>query len=522
MIQHHSQNRTEHAHPQQVPPESAALPTETRWREPNNRWPVVAVLNRQNRGGVDVAGTGFYVRSNALVDVLAGVPDDVELLYLVGPAPGKYRDVRAWARGPMPQGWVRGSHYYGGEPIFKFRRPDGRRLKMLAGSTWGFTGADPADFIAVLRWLDDALSRSDVFRGARLMDTPLATGRMLWQGSIDFDKRTNKPRTWPILPAELQQLVTGTSAQGRVEWFGGESRNVAHGLLELDGRLMYAACARELGIGPGTHSPPRDHSIASQRDFQRVKDDLSFMPGRYRVRFMVPAGWAHIGLLGHFAENVRTYPSEPGFVGEGWSDGAELLLAADNDWTFDVIECITFERADGTKGPLDRWVTALLTLEENAGPQAGRAVRLMIVKTIGGFAMRSREVERSAPAELHGEVPAKYHPRLIDGEWRWSEPAAVALPDLAHPEWSSQVWGRCRARMAGFALGVPREQLLGIGLDALWLDAMPSETEPGPALEPKPEKVAVGRLRQKAFVSGPLPPLSSIDQLRAIRNVRRG
>lgn len=84
-------------------------------------------------------------------------------------------------------------------------------------------------------------------------------------------------------------------------------------------------------------------------------------------------------------------------------------------------------------------------------------------------------------------------------------------PQQCHPEWSAAIWSRVHIRVAKALLSVPREAVVAVRGDAIYL------TDRAPEIDEQDDG-AVGRLRVKGYVSGPLPAPQGWPALRAAIN----
>lgn len=404
-------------------------------------------------------------------------------------APGR-RSVRVVLCGPRPggdlagfrswivdgDGWTADGHYLASltVPVLRYKR-DGRTVEMLRAATWlGPTRGDtarPDEVREAMERCGEAIRRQ--FPGSVMLATPATTGRELLVRSLP------EGAVWPVLPPELQTLVRSTATQGRIEPLLAPGRH--GGLYAYDGRLMYAALTRRLpggrwrhGSGPLPGGRCQPKGCGSCRHHGGTSGEACpYRAGRYRVTFRVPPGWAHVGILPALGPDGWSWPSEPGTVHEGWVDGAELHLAHEHGWSVAVHEWIVWDGYDET-GPLDSWTRLLVTAHDklHGNDLAAAAVRAIILHGIGAFHGRGHLVSHhTAWVDAH-EVPATAVAiRPEDDGLSWHEDRGTAWPELAHPEWSSAVWARCRARMTREALKLPREQVAAIDTDCLHLTA---------------------------------------------------
>lgn len=260
----------------------------------------------------------------------------------------------------------------------------------------------------------------------------------------------------------------------------------------VDGRFMYSAVCRELGIGG------RRLTGDEARQLLFFNPRGRYARARYHVTATVPADWSHIGLLPAKHPEMMTwhYPNRPGAQLTTWADAAEIDIALNAGWNIEPHEAILFH----TARPLDTFAERIRRGREliagnvDLDPAVQRAVmiglRQILIAGIGNLASRGRAVEHSA-ATLR-EVPERYrHEAVQHGRrWIWTEPAEVntASNGWYWPELSIQVWGRARARVlsaptgvsklrAG-ALHVPAHTLMGINGDALYTTELPEWSLP--------------------------------------------
>lgn len=473
--------------------------------------------------------TDFLELGGRAARTLGGVLDELapntERVYLVGPRPGPggIDGVRRWA-GELGPGWhehERGHYLEGEHPVVRVTHDDGRNVEVLRAAVY-FGDGDYTGELAAAAWslLRDELGRH--FPRATLLSSPAATGRELFLQSIP------RGTVWPTMPDELQSLVRRTSGQGRIELLAPRAPTVGE-LVEYDGRLMYAALCRELPGGPVEHRVCREY-LGQQR-------------ARYFGRVRVPRDWdercrcgapghAGIGLLAYAPPDKRDgweYPSEPGRSWQGWHDGAELHVALAHGWDFAPASAIVFGGYRGA-GPLDGWARRLLAARESlelrargrdelarAAELASIGVRSIILHAIGGFHGAAHRVTRSVSIDEADKVPVDARDLRVESDRLvWAEHTGPGWPELAHPEWSSAIWARARARLldgpAGDghrsgALNADAATVLGFRTDAVYLTRDPHWNDDG-----RP-----GRLRVQRRRSGPFPWPTSHAALLAVR-----
>lgn len=466
----------------------------TRGRMGKHR-PRVAAYVQLGAGGVTADGRPIRGRRAGLAELLRQLPADVERVYLLGERPGRTLDgFTRWYSAPLPKGWAddpRG-HYLENldYPVLRFSRNNGPAVELHRAASWGVpAGCSAEQLRAGFEQLGEQLAAAG-FK-VRPLASPAATGRECFLASIPFGVE------WDCLTAEHQELIRATSTQGRVESFFEQLPGQLPGLFSYDGRFMYAALCRGLGVGPAVHD--------DRPDFD------AYAPGRYRVRVTVPAGWDHVGLVGVRDGDRWRYPSAPGETFESWADGAELHLAAEHGWRFEVLERLLFTKQGA--GPLQTWAERLVRARERAGePLVRGMLRAILLHTLGAFQGRDRLITHTVPVDQAERVPADAEGLRLAGETIVYGTRAEGWAAMAHPEWSAQVWARCRRRiLAGpggtGALGIPRGQLVAIRTDAVWAAVDPEWADDG----------KVGRLRRQTAIRGPITAPRSIEELMMLR-----
>lgn len=436
---------------------------------------------------------------------------------LSGPAPVDYSTgatkaeaTRAWAYSWPGEGWAENGHFLGDIdlPLLRYKHDTtGQRVTILrTAAWWGESDADAA--MSALAWdgLEKALDAVPAFRGAGLADTPATTGRALWLRTIP------EGGGFEVQSAEVRELLHATSGQGRVEVLprGGAS---AVDFTVLDGRLMYAALTWGMPVGAPTFVTGKQLGTLDERGREKAMRGRS----RWRVTATVPAGWEHVGLLPAASEaGTWVYPRKPGERFTSWVDGSEAWLAHTQGWHLTVHEGITW--AEGK--PLERWRDALVSVwkQANASPRpearlAAKAVRSLILFSIGGFATRAHPETHSVPDDRPQDVPAGAEVRHVGDRLLWETPGKLSAwsQELQHPEWAATVWARARVRLLSArgvngqdvgALALDPARIVGFATDAIYLaGGAPAWADDG---EP-------GRFRVKGTIPGAFTWPRSLD-----------
>lgn len=470
-------------------------------------------LDERTAQGVDDAGRsvrpviGGRRKHPQLVDLLDTARlHGAERVFVVGPKPA---EGNRWLLKAAP-GWTAGTHFlHSSLPTGRWSHDGtGAKVQLRRAAEW-FGEGEYGVSDARNAWALTLHVHRQVFgERAGLHDSPAATGLDAWARSVPADVEL------PQLDEDTAQLVRSTSPQHRVELLQHDRPKVP-GFFYLDGRMMYAALTRGLGVGPVVRLAGRDAAdYAEAQPYARA---------RYLVRFRVPEWWEHVGLLMVKDADGRGWsaPREPGQTGETWCDAAELHLARTQLWSLDVREAIVFSKGR----PLDTWTDRVLRARALAGavdaPQLVRdmaraALRSTLLHGIGAFHSTGRDVTRvydpvNAPAGVQVEPAGDV---VIVRDYA---PLSGRNAALRHPEWSSQVWGRAHARLldsptgdkgtrAG-ALHVPFRDVLGMRGDALYLAGEPSWPDDGKE----------GRLRPKGALRRTVAAPTTAAQLNALR-----
>lgn len=349
-----------------------------------------------------------------------------------------------------------------------------------------------------------------------LFPTPNMTGRHLWTLT-----RPEWKEQYPPLPEDLQTFYRGTSGQGRTVVTTLPELETIPAAYLYDMRFAYAGACENLPVGP-----PEREQYATPRPFDRGD---RYVKGRYRITFRVPDDWHHIGIFMVPRDRRNTgweYPDAPGTEHETWASNGEIALAINQGWKIAVHERIVFPHEKAAPRPLDVWIRRLSYIWYDAGHRGPRdtrppdpvdsgvraAIRDIVLQTIGGFHAHRRREE--VPIPDSEPLPAGVRPRWNQKDRTYTYVRWVPLPardiPYQHPEWAIEVWARTRTKLLSHhgigALHIPREHLLGIRTDALYLSQDPGWQDLG----------IIGAFRPKASQAGPLPAPHDSKALRAL------
>jgi putative DNA primase/helicase len=497
-------------------------------RRPFRYVPTAYVDAHAGQGVADDAQEGGAARvisfaaGAPLAVILDALPSYIERVLLCGarPGDGTAAGMYRWLADGAGAGWHRGRFYLDADfPVLRLtRREPERRIDVRRAAVWfGDGDHQPVAVRRALMTLLAALREKRTFSGARLLATPGMTGLDLWD-------RTHTPNQYPPLDTETQSLIAGTSGQGRIELCTLPGIETVPGFAYLDGRFMYAALTSELGVGP----VERD-----ERD-----EYAGFRPGRYRVRVTIPRNWDHLGLLPRTARSewgdpIWAYPATPGESFETWADGAEVHLARDRGWEIRILERILLTQpAKGTPDPLEVWTRNLVAVRARVEANTARggypavigalvadAVRNLVLHTIGAFASQGRPETLIIPeGEPLPDDAIRRQFRRDLGVWFCDVRAPLSRwgAEHRHPEWSAAIWAKARRRLLAHrvdgvltgALAVPREAVLALRTDALYLASDPGWPDPG----------RVGIFRLKGLIDEPVAAPHDWQSLNALRD----
>ena len=311
------------------------------------------------------------------------------------------------------------------------------------------------------------------------------------------------------LPKELQFLISSTSCQHRVEFFGVPSTERAIQeefvmgvstipcLVYYDGRAMYLGCCQGLGIAGGRYTHTEGEDI---REDER---------GRAQVEFSIPADWRHVGLL-----PVKDLPGSWWWPDVGgcevyttWADLCEIRFARSMGWHVEVMEKITWPEAR----PLDLWAQRLSKLYLKAKGEGNDVLtscyRSIALHTIGrlhnlGYRDDRRTVAADDPRATFDAVESLGP----DGATIRTRERVDKPERECHPEWSAAIWSKTHLRVAKALMSVPRETVLAVRGDAIYLTGDPGWGDDG----------RCGILRWKGQWDGPLLAPRNWNDLKAL------
>jgi hypothetical protein len=431
---------------------------------------------------------------------------------------------RTWYLADVP-GWKAAGHYLADDVALVGRwERQGRTVEVMRGATWFGEGVyTPRD--AAMAWHVLGGELAVAFPTAVMLSTPATTGRDVWRRGIPAKGG------FPVLSAELRELIQSTSGQGRREIVARPSHIPDQSLLSLvtqyDMRLAYAALAWGMPVGAPT--------MVTGKAWEAMPDDdkgkTLMRRGRWLVRATVPGGWDQVGILPTPSpDGTWAWPNKPGTTFTSWCSASELTiaLARAHGWRCEVIEGFHYDEGK----PLNTWKDKLVAIYEaqrtNVPPVVSKmvatAARMMILSTVGAFASRTHNVTRSVPVTSSAALPDDAPIREVGGMYVWEERGERSpwMARVSHPEWSAEIWGRCRARLleaptgtpgvkAG-ALHVPPGTVIGMRTDGITLAGDPGWPDDGKA----------GRFRLKGRMRGAFQWPASDSELSELKRAAEG
>ncbi|MET8768437.1 MULTISPECIES: hypothetical protein [unclassified Streptomyces] len=465
---------------------------------------------------------GSRSAAEILTAVYATVPESVERIYITAGDPW-HRDadrhrylkdaVAAWLDAPLPEGWKvdtgRGKDDLAGHYVHE-RKPVGRwqrgNLHTEIRSVTEWFDPEGADvtvirqaFVLTLQALQKE-KPTKRFPDAVLMGSPSQTGRDLWSRTISTKKGSRWADGYPVMSAEIRQLLHATSGQGRTELI--TPPRISEELpqwTELDRTLAYGKHTWTSGVG----APRRITAHAFDSMSEKDKTNALFAPSHWQVRVTIPDDWDHVGLLPAAVEGDRSwiYPHEGGRTFVTWAGGAEINAALRNPiqpWKIEILDGLLWEAgaplrewSDKLKdawAELASWARAAGTDElRQAYKLASRAVRSILLYGIGSFAQRPRVTTGTVQRGHEREIPKGAHVVSMEGDTIVWERTSVSRNPWAHPEWSAGVWSAARAALLSTgvknqdgtkthigALHLPPGSIVAFRTDAIYTSDLPN------------------------------------------------
>jgi len=459
-------------------------------------------------------------------------------IMLTGKRPEPEPGIRHWLYVQTP-GWIPGSHWVNnGPPTGRFAHAStGFKVEVRTAEEW-FEDTPLTPQQARMAWNVTASILKHADEKARMFMSPAATGTNLW--ALSLPKNVNPVPVDDDIAEEIHftsgqhhydHLVAGPSFADHedcVPLIDPEATKKISEFAYVDGRFMYAGVGRELGIGPARR-------LNSEAAWELLEQD-PYARARLHVRFRVPEGWNHVGLLGVKHREISKgwfYPNKPGATHDTWADASEIHVALRHGWEIRPHEAILFRKARPLDTFTDRLTRARQRVAEHPDmhPELRRAVmvalRAIMLHSIGAFAAGGRDETRVATDPF--EIPAEYQKSAVpQGKlWIYRVPSysTARTNSFYHPELAAQIWGRARARVlhgpsslgafTSGALAVDPSTLVGIQGDAIFTTSLPSWSLP--VSNGGGDDGKTGRLRLQGYIRGSFKTPQTLEQRTALR-----
>lgn len=468
-----------------------------------------------------------------LLDTAAGY--GATRIMLTGKRPEPPAGAKHWLYVQTPR-WKPGMHWIDRTPTGRFEHEStGFKIEVRTSEEW-FGDLPITAAQAREAWDATTMILKAADERARMFYSPAATGLNLWALSL--------PKSVDPVPVDddVAQLIRSTSGQHHYDHLvAGPNFNRHEDCVPLmdpaatkkinafsyvDGRFMYAGVCRELGIGPGRRlNRAAAYELLEQDPYARA---------RFFIRFTVPEGWNHVGILPVKHKNVADgwfYPNRPGATHETWVDGAEVHVALAYGWQVIPHEAIVFTKARPLDTFADRMTRARARVSENRdlNPVVKSAImaalRAIMLHSIGGLASGGRDQTRVA--ENLFDIPPQYQSTAVrHGKVYTYRVPSTSSPMYFHPELASQVWGRARARVlhgpsaqgggTSGALRLDPSSVIGIQGDAVYTTDLPMWSLP--VDQGGGDDGKVGRLRLQGYLRGSFLTPSTLKQRDSLKN----
>lgn len=347
----------------------------------------------------------------------------------------------------------------------RFADGHGRVISVQRGAQW-FGDAAPGDVCEATKHVRQIVGAT----GATMTGSPSRTGlgmlHAIWaRQGVEYAPQ----------PEFVQQLIRSSSGQGRFELLPRGRDRGGRRLVAVDARFAYASIASAASLPVGDPEPVR---AGEQLD--------RFACGWVNAQFTAPASCGlPFGLLPVMRDDSRRawwYPSRG--THDTWATWAELSLAIEHGYRVIVLGGYWWPE---TARPLRGWADRIIRerdriTERPVSVDTAEAVRVALrnitIQTVG--IMHGRDTIEQHHVTSSTEIPddAVSMVRTRDGfTYEVRRPATWRSAD-SHPEWTAQLWGLARYRLARRMLDDPRH-VVAVALDSVIYDTEPADTDTG-------------------------------------------
>lgn len=378
--------------------------------------------------------------------------------------PVERRQWEAWLS--KAGGWAPLERPYVGATALRARFGDGygRTISVTRAAQW-FGDAAPGDVCEATKHVRQIVGAT----GATMTGSPSRTGLAMLHRIWERQGFTFEPQPEPV-----QQLIRSTSGQGRFELLPRGRERGGRQLVAVDARFQYAAIASAVSLPIGDPYPVR------------AGDQLDpYACGWVRVEFearSVPFGLLPVMKPG--TERAWHYPATGRH--ETWATWSEIELAIENGYRVTVLGGYWWP---STGRPLRAWADRLIRerdritgrpVSEAVADTVRSGLRNIAIQTVGMMHGRDTIEQRTVTDSI--EIPDDaVSMRPVPGGFAYEvrRPATWRAGD-SHPEWTAQIWGLARRRLAQRMLDDPRH-VVAVALDSVIYDRTPADTDTGRA-----------------------------------------
>lgn len=416
----------------------------------------------------------------------------VRRIIITGPAPdiaGCRSDAERWRRWldlagrnvPLDE------PYIGAAALRARYGRDGGTVSVTRAAQWFGESAEPAAVAEATKHVRHVAGTV----GAVMTGSPSRTGLAMLHATWKRGGHEYRPQDDGV-----QEEIRATSGQGRFELLDRGRRLGTPRMIALDAEFAYARIAStiELPVGDPVELAAGEWPSSA------------YAPAWLGVTF-TPSRDLPFGLLPVREDRGWSWPTR-GRKLSSWATGAEVAIARQHGYRIRVERGYywpTKRRVLGT------WAETLmrhrrrvldLPLQPGVADAVRTATRNIAIQTIGILHGRDATEQRTVidPREIPDDALAVRRER--DGAWRYELRAPVARrAGDSHPEWTAQIWGVARARLARQML-VNGPRVIAVALDSVMLDHDP---------HPDSDKVpGEWRVTKRAGRGGPFTSMSGV------------